>query len=68
LHFNLYYTQSPQPFISVIKSMSLNQKASDPRTFNGIAKVQSKARTVLKRVGVERLIATPISWIWILER
>ncbi|MBT6533931.1 MAG: hypothetical protein HOM03_13325 [Marinovum sp.] len=48
--------------------MSLNQKASDPRTFNGISKVQSKARTVLKRVGVERLIATPISWIWILER
>ena len=48
--------------------MSLNQKASDPRTFSGIAKVQSKARTVLKRVGVERLIATPISWIWILER
>ena len=48
--------------------MALNQKASDPRTFSGIAKVQRKARTVFKRVGVERLIATPISWIWILER
>ena len=43
--------------------MSLDQKAFDPRTFNGIAKVQSKARNVLKRVGFERLIAKPIGWI-----
>ena len=56
-------TQIPNPMISVIdtlerrqlaviRSMSLNQTASDPRTLNGTAKVESEARAVLKDIGV----------------
>jgi len=41
--------------------MSLNQTASDPRTINGTAKVEDKARAALKTVGVEGLIAQPIN-------
>ena len=40
--------------------MSLNQTASDPRTINGTAKVESKARAAFKEIGVEGLIAKPI--------
>jgi hypothetical protein len=36
--------------LAVIRSMSLNQTASDPRTINGTAKIESKARAVLKQV------------------
>ncbi|MDA8741052.1 hypothetical protein N9M73_08025 [Rhodobacteraceae bacterium] len=43
----------------MIRSMSLNQTASDPRTINGTAKVEDKARAALKDVGVEGLIAQP---------
>ena len=61
---------APNPFPSVIdtlerrqlaliRSMSLNQTASDPRSINGTAKVESEARAVLRGVGVEGLIARP---------
>ena len=60
----------PNPFLSVIdtlerrqlaviRSMSLNQIASDPRTINGSAKVEGEARAALRDVGVEGLIAQP---------
>lgn len=63
-------TQIPNPLISVIdtlerhqlaviRSMSLNQTASDPRTINGTAKVEDKARVALKTVSFEGLIAQP---------
>ena len=65
-------TQIPNPLISVIdtlerrqlaviRSMSLNQTASDPRTINGTAKVEDKARAALKTVGIEGLIAQPMN-------
>ena len=41
--------------------MSLNQTASDPRTLNGMAKVEAQARTALKDVGVAGLIAQPMN-------
>ena len=65
-------TQIPNPLISVIdtlerrqlaviRSMSLNQTAFDPRTINGTAKLEDKARAALKTVGVEGLIAQPMN-------
>ena len=45
--------------LAVIRSMSLNQTASDPRTINGSAKVEGDARAALRDVGVEGLIAQP---------
>ena len=65
-------TQIPSPMISVIdtlerrqlaviKSMSLNQTASDPRTLNGTDKVEAQARTALNDVGVAGLIAQPMN-------
>ena len=64
-------TQIPNPLISVIdtlerrrlaviRSMSLNQAAHDPRTFNGNAKVESEARAALKEFVVAGLIAQPM--------
>ena len=47
--------------LAVIRSMLLNQTASDPRTINGTAKVEDKARAALKTVGVEGLIAQPMN-------
>ena len=47
--------------LAVIRSMSLNQTASDPRTINGTAKIEGDARAALKDVGVEGLIATPVN-------
>jgi len=63
-------TPIPNPFLSVIdslerrrlaviRSMSLNQTASDPRATNGSAKVEDEARVALRGVGVEGLIARP---------
>ena len=63
-------TQIPNPLISVIntlvrrqlaviRSMSLNQTAHDPRTINGTAKVESEAGAALKEVGVAGLLAQP---------
>ena len=65
-------TQIPNPLISVIdtlerrqlaviRSMSLNQTAHDPRTINGTAKVESEARAALKDVGVAWLIVQPMN-------
>ena len=45
--------------LAVIRSMSLNQPASDPRTINGSAKIEGEARAALRDVGVEGLIAQP---------
>ena len=45
--------------LAVIRSMSLNQTAFDPRTINGSAKVEGEARAALRDVGVEGLIAQP---------
>ena len=45
----------------MIRTMSLNQTASDPRSINGTAKVESKARAALERFGVKELIAQPIN-------
>jgi hypothetical protein len=63
-------TQIPNPLIlvidtlerrqlAVIRSMSLNQTASDPHTIKGIAKFEAKARATLKKVGMAGLIARP---------
>jgi hypothetical protein len=45
--------------LAVIRSMSLNQTATDPRTINGSAKVEGEARAALRDVCVEGLIAQP---------
>ena len=45
--------------LAVIRSMSPNQTASDPRTITGSAKVEGDARAALRDVGVEGLIAQP---------
>ena len=47
--------------LAVIRSMSLNQTASDPRTINGSAQVEGEARAALRDVGVEALIAQPVN-------
>ena len=65
-------TQIPNPMISVtdtlerrklvvIRSISSNQTASDQRTLNGTAKVETESRAALKDVGVAGLIAQPIN-------
>ena len=43
----------------MIISGSFKATASDPRTINGTAKEEDKARAALKDVGVEGLIAQP---------
>ena len=45
--------------MAVIRSMSLNQTASDPRTINGAAKTESKAFDLLRDLGASGLIAMP---------
>ena len=45
--------------LAVIRSMSLNQTASDPWTLNGFAKLETKARSVIAEVGAGHLIARP---------
>ena len=45
--------------LAVIRSMSLTQTASDPRTINGSAKIEGEANAALRDVGVEGLIAQP---------
>ena len=47
--------------LAVIRSMSLNQTAFDPRTINGSAQVEGEARAALRDVGVEGLIAQPVN-------
>lgn len=46
--------------LSIIRSLSLNQTASDPRVLNASAKAENEARNVIKKFGVESLIASPI--------
>ena len=69
---NKHRTQISKPMISVIdtlerrqlaviRSMSLNQTAHDPRTINGTVKVESEAKTALKEIGGPGLIAQPIN-------
>ena len=45
--------------LAVIRSMSLNQTASDPRTINGAAKTEGKAFDLLRDFGASGLIAMP---------
>ena len=45
--------------LAVIRSMSLNQTASDLRTLNGIAKLETKAHLAIAKVGADDLIARP---------
>jgi len=45
--------------MAIIRSMSLNQTASDPRVLNATGKTDSSARNVIKEYGVESLIAMP---------
>ena len=39
--------------LAVIRSMSLNQTASDPRTIKGLAKVEGEAIAALRDIGVK---------------
>ena len=63
-------TPIPNPLMSIIdtrerrqladiRSMSLNQTASDPRTLNGFAKLETKARSAIAKFGEDDLIARP---------
>jgi len=63
-------TQIPNPFISIIdtierrqmaiiRSMSLNQTASDPRTLNATGKAVSKNKSVIDMLADDGLIAMP---------
>ena len=45
--------------LAVIRSMSLNQTASNPRTLNGFAKLETKARSAIAKVGADDFIARP---------
>jgi hypothetical protein len=45
--------------LSVIRSMSLNQQASDPRTLNGAAKAANESRSVIGFLAGDDLIAMP---------
>lgn len=45
--------------MAIIRSMSLNQTASDPRTLNETGKKEAAAKNVIKSFGVESLIAMP---------
>ena len=43
--------------LAVIRSMSLNQTVSDLRTINGFAKLETKVRSAIAKVGADDLIA-----------
>lgn len=45
--------------LAVIRSMSLNQLSSDPRTINGAAKNASQSKTVIDFLSGDDLIAMP---------
>jgi hypothetical protein len=47
--------------LAVIRSMSLNQTASDPRTINGAAKNEGKALNALRAFSDDGLIALPVN-------
>jgi hypothetical protein len=46
--------------LAVIRSMSLNQTASDPRTLSGAAKTEGKASDLLRDMWASGLIAKPM--------
>ena len=46
--------------LAVIRSMSLNQTASDPRTLNGAANADCSTSVVLRNLGASGLIAKPV--------
>ena len=48
--------------LAVIRSMSLNQTASDSRNLNSTANVQGDPRAALKDVGTAGLIAQPMKY------
>ena len=45
--------------LAVIRSMSFNQTTYDPRALNGFAKLETKARSAIAKVGAHDLIARP---------
>lgn len=45
--------------LAVIRSMSLNQQASDPRTLNGSAKAANDSRSIIGSLSGDDLIAMP---------
>ena len=47
--------------LSLIRSISLNQQASDPRTLNGRASSNNSNRDFIKKQGVEGLLAMPLN-------
>ena len=47
--------------MAVIRSMSLNQTASDPRTINGAAKNSGGMSDTLRDMGARGLIAFPVN-------
>ena len=47
--------------LAVIRSMSVNPTAHDPRPINGTTKVEGEAKAGLKDVGVAGLIAQPMN-------
>ena len=47
--------------LSLIRSISLNQQASDPRTLNGRASDNNANRDFIKKQGVEGLLAMPLN-------
>ena len=47
--------------LAVIRSMSLNQLASDPRTINGAAQTQSQSRNLMEDFRGQGLIAMPMN-------
>ena len=44
---------------AVIRNTSLNQTASDPRILNGVAKIETKARSAIAKVAAANLNASP---------
>jgi len=47
--------------LSLIRSISLNQQASDPRTLNGRASSNNANREFIKNQGIDGLLAMPIN-------
>ena len=45
--------------LAVIRSMSFNQTTYDPRALYGFAKLETKARSAIAKVGADDLIARP---------
>ena len=46
--------------LAIIRSMSLNQTASDPRVMDAQARTENEARETMKKYGIESLIASPM--------